>query len=113
MHEMSLCEGIFQILESQAKSQGYKKVKTVWLEIGKFSSVELSALRFCFDVVCKNTLAHGATLEIIELPSKTWCMQCARPVVIEERHSPCPDCGGYQLQSDGGDELRVKELEVE
>lgn len=112
MHEMSLCEGIVQILEDQAHSQGYSQVKTVWLEIGQFAGVEEEALRFCFDVVCKNTLAENARLEIINTPAKSWCMQCAEPVIIKERFSPCPQCGGYQLQSEGGDELRVKELEV-
>lgn len=113
MHEMSLCEGVLQILQDQARAQGYTRVKTVWLEVGPLAVVEVEALRFCFDVVCKNTLADQAKLEIIETPASTWCMQCAKPVTIEERHAPCPVCGGYQLQSRGGDELRVKELEVE
>lgn len=112
MHEMSLCEGVLQILEDQATVQGYKKVNAVWLEIGKFAGVEEEALRFCFDVVCKNTLAENAKLEIINVPAKTWCMQCSQSVIVEDRHSPCPQCGSYQLQSEGGDELRVKELEV-
>ncbi|MCB1757665.1 MAG: hydrogenase maturation nickel metallochaperone HypA [Gammaproteobacteria bacterium] len=113
MHEMSLCEGILQILEEQAAAQGYSKVKTVWLEVGSFAGVEIEALRFCFDVVCKNTLADQARLEILEIPASSWCMSCAKTVTLDSRHAPCPLCGGYQLQSGGGDELRVKELEVE
>ncbi len=113
MHEMSLCEGVIQIIEDQATSQGYRTVKTVWLEVGKFASVEFEALRFCFDVVCRNTLAENARLEIIEIGASSWCMQCAKPVEIEQRYDPCPKCGSFQIQSDGGDELRVKELEVE
>ena len=41
MHEMSLCEGVLQILEEHAKSQGFTRVKTVWLEIGCLAGVEL------------------------------------------------------------------------
>jgi len=33
MHEMSICEGIIQVLEDQAVSQQYQRVKTIWLEI--------------------------------------------------------------------------------
>ena len=33
MHEMSLCEGILQVLESEAKRQGFKQVQNVWLEM--------------------------------------------------------------------------------
>jgi hydrogenase nickel incorporation protein HypA/HybF len=34
-------------------------------------------------------------------------------VRVAQRFDACPDCGGYQLQVTGGDELRIKELEVE
>ncbi len=113
MHEMSLCEGILQVLESEAQKQGFRRVKTVWLEIGQLASVECEALRFCFDVVIKNTLADGAILEIIQTPGQAWCMPCAKTVAVSQRFDQCPDCGSYQLQLTGGDEMRIKELEVE
>ncbi|MES9876535.1 MAG: hydrogenase maturation nickel metallochaperone HypA [Candidatus Sedimenticola sp. 6PFRAG1] len=112
MHEMSLCEGILQVLEDNAKEQGYSKVKTVWLEIGELSGVEIEAMRFGFDAVMRNSLADGAKLEIIRLPGQAWCMQCAKNVVVKQRFDECPDCGSYQLQVTGGDEMRIKELEV-
>ena len=77
MHEMSLCEGILQVLEDNAKSQGFAKVKTVWLEIGDLAGVELDAMRFSFDAVMNGTMADKAKLEIIEIPGQAWCMQCA------------------------------------
>lgn len=113
MHEMSLCEGILQILEDQAVEQNYAKVKAVWLEVGALAGVELPALEFSYDVVCRGTLAEGSRLEILQLPAMAWCMQCAQNVEITERHQPCPGCGGYQLQVTSGDEMRIKELEVE
>lgn len=113
MHEMSLCEGVLQILEDNAKSQGYDRVKTVWLEIGALSSVELEAMRFCFDAVMRDTLADQARLEIIEVPGEAWCMQCSKTVPAKQRFDACPECGSYQLQVTGGDEMKIKELEVE
>ncbi len=113
MHEMSLCEGIVRVLEEQARVQHYAKVKTVWLEIGALANIEVPALEFGFDVVCRGTVAEGSRLEIIPLPATAWCMQCAENVEVEERYAPCPKCGGYQLQVTGGDEMRIKELEVE
>ncbi len=112
MHEMSLCESVLQILEDNAKSRGFAKVKTVWLEIGGLAGVELEAMRFAFDAVTRGTLADQARLEIIELPGQAWCMQCARTVQVKQRFDACPDCGGYQLQVIGGEEMRIKELEV-
>jgi hydrogenase nickel incorporation protein HypA/HybF len=113
MHEMSLCEGVLRILEESALSQGFSRVKTVCLEIGALSGVEKQAMRFGFDVVMKQTLAEGATLEIIDIPGEAWCMPCAKKVQVSARFEACPECGSYQLQVTGGDEMRVKELEVE
>ena len=113
MHELSLCEGVLQVLEEYARKQGYTRVKTVWLEIGGLSGVEIEAMRFGFDVVTNGTLAEGAGLEIIELPGEAWCLQCAKTVPVKQRFDACPDCGSYQLQVTGGEEMRVKELEVE
>ncbi len=112
MHEISLCESVLQVLEDHAKRQGFEKVKTVWLEIGGLSGVELDAMRFGFDAVTRGTLADHARLEIIEVPGQAWCMQCGKKVPLKQRFDACPDCGGYQLQVTGGEEMRIKELEV-
>lgn len=113
MHEMSICESIVSIIEQQAIAQSFKKVKMVRLEIGPLAGVEIEALRFSFDVVTKGGLAQGARLEVIELPVNAWCMQCAKSVDVKERFDPCPDCNSYQVQITGGDELRIKEMEVD
>lgn len=113
MHEVSLCEGILKVLEEQACSQHYTRVKTVWLEIGELAGVELEAMRFGFDAVMKDSLADGAALEIISVPGRAWCMACEKGVAVKQRFDLCPECGGYQLQVNGGDEMRIKELEVE
>jgi hydrogenase nickel incorporation protein HypA/HybF len=113
MHEMSLCESILQIMETSAAEQGFKRVKTVWLEIGQLSGVELEAMRFGFDAVMRDSLAAGARLEIVELPGQAWCMKCSKTVAVRQRFDECPDCGSFQLQVTGGDEMRIKELEVD
>jgi hydrogenase nickel incorporation protein HypA/HybF len=113
MHEMSLCEGIVQVLEEQARAQHYRSVKTVWLEIGGLACVEIEALRFGFEVVSKGTLAENAGLEIIRVPGQAYCMDCETKVPLTQRYDPCPHCGGHLLQVTDGTELRIKELEVE
>jgi len=113
MHEMSLCEGVLQVLQTEASKQGFSKVIAVWLEIGDLSSVEPEAMLFSFDVVARNSLADGAKLNIINVPGNAWCMQCSKSVTVKQRFDECPDCGSYQLQVTGGDEMKIKELEVE
>jgi len=112
MHEVSLCEGVLQVIEKAAGEQKFSKVKTVWLEIGALSGVELAAMRFSFDAVMRDTLAEGAALVIIEVPADAWCMICSKSVSITQRYDSCPECGEFQLRVSGGEEMRVKELEV-
>ncbi|TAJ80736.1 MAG: hydrogenase maturation nickel metallochaperone HypA [Gallionellaceae bacterium] len=113
MHEMSLAEGIVQLVEDTVRADGCGKVKAVWLEIGQLAAVEQEALRFCFDAVASDTLAEGARLEIIETPGRGWCKKCEIHISVSALYEPCPMCGDFQVQVTGGNEMRVKELEVE
>ena len=113
MHEMALCESVLQIVEQTARRHGATRVKAVRLEIGQLSHVDPDAMRFSFDVVTRQSLAHGATLEIEHVPGSAWCMQCSAPVAMARRGDGCPTCGSYQLQVTGGEELRVKDIEID
>ncbi|MDU8929653.1 hydrogenase maturation nickel metallochaperone HypA [Alisedimentitalea sp. MJ-SS2] len=113
MHEMSICESIVSVIEEQAMVQSFDKVNMVRLEVGALAGVELEALKFSFDVVTRGSIAEGATLDVIELPVSGWCMPCAKAITVRERYDACADCGSYQIQITGGDELRIKEMEVD
>ncbi len=112
MHEMAICESILGILKEQAAEQRFDTVKRVRLEIGPLSGVEIEALKFGFDVVTRGSLAESAALEIVETQASAWCMPCGETVTIRERFDACPKCGSHQLQVTAGEELRIKELEV-
>jgi len=112
MHEMSICEGILQVIEDQAVQQNFTEVKRVRLEIGPLAGVEPEALHFSYDVVVRGSIAQGSTLEVIHLPANGWCMPCAKSVDVKQRFDPCPDCGSHQVEITGGDELRIKDMEV-
>ena len=88
MHEMSLAEGVLQLVEETARREGAKRVKLVVLEIGRMSSVQPEALSFCFDVVTRNSVLEGAALEIVDVPGAGWCMQCAATVPMEMKKPP-------------------------
>lgn len=113
MHELSICEGIRAIIEEHARDAGFTRVARVSLEIGQLAGVEVEALRFGFDVAMRGSPAEHAELEIIELPATAWCLPCARTVAIAQRWDGCPNCGSHQLQRTGGEELRIKSLEVD
>ncbi len=90
MHEMSLAEGIRSIVLDQARTHGFARVTCLRLEIGRFAGVEKPALEFAFDVVMRGSPAEGARLELIDLPGKALCYDCAKTVQIDDRLAPCP-----------------------
>ena len=113
MHEFSLCESIIETVTGQARQRGFSQVRRVWLEIGALANVELEALRFAFEVVRQDTIAAGAELDIITLPGRAHCLDCAESVAVNQYFDPCPRCGGYQWRLLSGNEMRIKEMEVD
>lgn len=113
MHEMSLCESILQIVEAEAAREPFMRVTWLQLEIGALAGVEVEALRFCFDAVAPDTILAGAELDIVEPPGEARCVPCDKTVLLTDRYSSCPHCGAYGLQVTGGDQMRIKAMEVE
>ena len=112
MHEMALAASVLDIVEATAHRDGAAQVRAVWLEIGALSQVEPDALRFCFDVVTRGSLAERARLEIVITPGAAWCVPCGGTVALPALGAPCPHCGAYQLTVSQGEAMRVREIEV-
>lgn len=113
MHEMSLAEGVLQIIEDHARQHGFGRVCAIVLEVGQLANVEVEALRFALDAVTRGTVAEGAAVEVVDVAGQAWCLHCSESVAVAARYEACPRCGGYQLQITGGTEMRVKELAVD
>ena len=113
MHEMALTESIVEIAVETAKREGAGRVKRLFVDVGTLSHVEPEALLFCFSAIAVGTLAEGAELEINRVPGKGWCLDCEKTVPLAEAFVPCPDCGGCRVQRTGGDDLKVREIEIE
>lgn len=113
MHEMSLAEGIRDLIEDAARRDGFTRVAGVWLEIGRLSAVEPEAMRFCFGLTMQGSVAAGARLEIIDVPGRGQCPACGQATLLHAIYDPCEHCGEVPVVVTGGTEMRVKELEVE
>lgn len=113
MHELSLLEGMLQGLEEEARSQGFRRVVQIRLEVGRLSGAEVEALRFAFGPATQGTLADGAELEILEVPGAGVCRACGREVEIEARFDPCPACGEGFVDVHRGAAIRILDIDVE
>jgi len=110
MHEMSITQGIVEICQQNA---GGRRVTEVVLEVGALSGVIPDAVEFCFSACTAGTLLDGARLVIEEIPGKGECGSCHAVFPVKAYYDPCPSCGSYGVRIVSGEELRVKELDVE
>ena len=108
MHELGIAE---QILEIVAERSGGSRVTRVVLEVGALTAVLPDALRFCFDVASRDTVAEGARLDIVEQAARARCRACGAETEIVEPWGLCA-CGGADLHWLAGRELRIREMEV-
>ncbi|MBD2385303.1 hydrogenase maturation nickel metallochaperone HypA [Cylindrospermum sp. FACHB-282] len=109
MHELGITQNIIAIVSEQAKGQ---KVQRVLLEIGKLSAIMPDAILFCFDICAQDTIVQGAKLEIREIPGLAKCRQCGTEISLEKPFGICK-CGSLQLDLIAGEELKIKEIEIE
>ena len=108
MHELSITQGI---VESVCEAVPEGKVLAVTVEIGKLSGVVLDSVRFCFDLCAQGTSLEGARLDIVDVPGRGRCGCCQQELEIAELVARCP-CGNPFLEILGGQELRIRSIEV-
>lgn len=110
MHELSITQGIVDICLQSAAG---RRVKEVVVEIGALSGVLADAVEFCFPACSAGTLLEGATLVVAMVPGYGSCNGCGAAFPVRRYLDPCPRCGAFGVAVTAGEELRVKELEVE
>ncbi len=114
MHEITLCQRALELIEQQAAKHGAKRVTGVWLKIGAFSCVETSSLAFCFDLVCRGSMAEGCKLHLEEQEAECWCETCQQYVtLLTQRVRRCPQCHGDMLQIVADDSLQIRRIEID
>lgn len=110
MHEMSITQGIIEICEKHAAG---RKVRSLDVEIGELSGVVCEAVEFCFEACSRGTLLEGAGLTITRVAGRGRCRQCGAETPLAGLYAACSRCGGYQVTILAGEEMRVREIEVD
>jgi len=110
LHEMAITQSVVEICE---KSAAGRRVVSVTLEVGDLSGVVPESVEFCFEACVRDTLLDGARLIIERIPAMGRCSGCGADFAVHACYDPCPACGDYGISVVSGEELRVKELEVE
>jgi len=112
MHEMSIAMNIVDIACKEAQHAGAPSIATIELEVGKLAGVMMDSLNFCYESVCKGTLAENSKLVINEVVGKGHCLKCAAEFEIDSFMALCPECESYEVEILQGRELRLKAVTV-
>jgi len=113
MHEMSLVEGVRELIEAAAVREGFARVHGVRVEIGRLSGVEREAFEFCFDLAMRGGIVEKARLDIVATPGRGRCLACGKETALAVVYDPCEHCGAFPVAVIAGTEMRVIDLEVE
>jgi hydrogenase nickel incorporation protein HypA/HybF len=109
MHELGITENIIEIVLDYAQGQ---KISRITLAIGQLSAILPDSIQFCFDACRLGTPLENTLLEIIEIPGLARCRHCGTEFAIAEPFGIC-ECGSMDLTLIQGQELQIKELELE
>ena len=70
------------------------------------------SLRFCFDVVSRETPLAGAELHIEEVPVTARCNECRHEWSLSGPEFHCPSCKGGRIEILTGRELDIQSIEI-
>lgn len=110
MHELGITRNVVAIVGEQAAG---RRVLRVTLEVGRLSGLMADAIRFCFDVCTADTPLAGAVLEIVEPEGRGRCTACGAEHALQAPTGRCPSCAAPALRIVAGEELTIREMEVE
>jgi hydrogenase nickel incorporation protein HypA/HybF len=107
---MSITQGIIDLCLEHA---GGRRIRSLDVEIGELSSAVPEAIEFCFEACSRDTLLDGALLTITRIPGRGLCQECGRETPLTELYGSCTYCGSNRVVIMTGEELRVREIEVD
>ena len=113
MHEMAIARSIIDIAVAAAQKAGAHRITKVNVVAGELRGIVPMQFTFCFGLMAENTIASGAHLALEITPVTAKCKTCDETFVVKDYHYVCPKCQGGDVQTVGGTELRLRDIEVE
>jgi hydrogenase nickel incorporation protein HypA/HybF len=113
VHEMSIARSILDIAIEAAEKGGAKRITRVNVLAGELRAIEPLHLAFCFSIMAEDTIASAAELNVETVPVKGTCRSCGETFIVEDYQYACPKCHSLDIQTEGGTELRLTDIEVD
>lgn len=113
MHEMGIANSVLDSVRVEARRFPGRHICRVGVRIGELAGVDPEAMRFCFEVLVRDTGLEPLDLEIDYRTRSHQCLNCGHFFAARIENFACPNCGGTESRFIEGDELELAYLEVE
>ncbi len=113
MHELSVMQGILEVVLRHAGKSGVSRVEAVNLQVGVLSHLREEWMQKYFDHLTRGTAAEGAVLRVERVAAVLSCRECgARFEWSGEGNPICSACSSQRADLVSGREYTVASLEV-
>ena len=110
---MSIAQSLIDILRDEMLKHDAKTLRSVRLNVGQMTAIVPDALSFCFQVVTDGTEMEGARLIMEIIPLVGYCSECEEEFEIKDYAFVCPLCDSTKINTIGGKDLSIVEIEVD
>ncbi len=114
MHEMGIAMQVLEIASASVPDDMKgARVEKINLKVGKLAAVVPQSLRFCFEIISKDTPLSGSRLVIEEVPVTASCKECGHHWTITGPVFKCSRCDSGSIDVMSGQELEISSIEIE
>jgi hydrogenase nickel incorporation protein HypA/HybF len=113
MHEIGIANSILDAVRAEAARHPAADPRKVAVRVGELAAVDADALRFCFEVLTRDTDLELLELEIEICPRRQRCCACGAEFNLIGYEFQCPQCGEERTESISGDQMELAYLELE
>lgn len=113
MHEVSVITEILEIVEKNAKENNLKSIDKITLQIGEFTCIEESSLRFAFESMKQESICKDTKLLIKKIKATSYCDDCREEFEVNYTNRLCPKCNKFSFNIVKGYELYLESIEGE
>ncbi len=113
MHEMAIAQSVLDIAKQEGYRHGLRRISMIRLQVGALAAVVPDSLKFCFEMLSRDTIAAGAVLQIESVPVVARCSACRELFEVENHVFLCPQCDEPALELVSGRELSLTSIEGE
>lgn len=113
MHELTVVQGIMEVLERRRRERGFRKIRGVELVCGPYNCLAEDSLQFWFDVLSSTESTRGARLHVERLRTIFRCSHCRQEWDEHPEIQACPDCRAVVHKIVPDNDIFIRQLEVE